>query len=288
MTFSRFVVIAGLSGAGKSQAMKCFEDLGFHCSDNLPPALLGKFVSLARAGGIEDLAVSLDVRTRGAFGEAVAALDDLKNSGAAFELVYFEADDATLLRRYSETRRRHPLETEAGSLSEAIERERRDLLPLRELATRIVDTTEFEPARIKKLVRSEYAGDAANTALPVRVVAFGFKFGLPPDADLVFDVRFLTNPNYVPHLRPLTGSDAPIAKFLEALPETGPFLERLFALVDFVVPRFLSEGRARLTIAIGCTGGRHRSVYVAGRLAEHLQKTDGITVALDRRELAAA
>lgn len=267
--------------------MKSFEDLGFYCLDNLPPALVFDLVTLARAAGIERIALSLDVRVHGPFGEALATLADLRRDGIDFELLFLDANDDAIVRRYSETRRRHPRECQ-GSLSEAIARERDDLAPLRELATHIWDTSHLTQATLKGRVRAAYASDDGRERLTVHVVAFGFKFGLPVDADLVFDVRFFNNPNYVPELKELCGADRAVADFIAALPETQPFLDHLFGLVDFLVPRYIDEGKSRLTIAIGCTGGRHRSVYIASRLAAHLEENDAIAVVRSDRELTPA
>ncbi|GAC1306418.1 MAG: RNase adapter RapZ [Vulcanimicrobiaceae bacterium] len=284
MTFARFVIVTGLSGAGKSQAMKSFEDLGFYCLDNLPPALVPGLVDLCRAAGIERIALSLDVRIRGPFGEALAALGALDERGVAFDLLFLEASDEAIVRRYSETRRRHPREGD-GSLSAAIARERDELAPLRTLATRIWDTSHLTQATLKGRVRAGYAGASSGDRMSVGVVAFGFKFGVPVDADLVFDVRFFVNPNYVPELKALTGADRAVADFIAALPETRPYLEHLFGMIDFLIPRYIAEGKSRLTIAIGCTGGRHRSVYVADRLASHLEHHAAISIVRSDREL---
>lgn len=266
--------------------MKSFEDLGFYCADNLPPALVGQLVTLAHGASIERVALSLDVCVGGPFGDPLSALAELEAQNTAFDLLFLEAGDDVLMRRYSETRRRHPHESGA-TLAAAIAAERERLAPLRARATRVWDTSHLTQTALKARV-AVYAGDARTHALAVNVIAFGFKFGLPLEADLVFDVRFFPNPNYVHDLKPLTGADAPVAAFMEALPEMNPFLERLFSLVDFVLPLYVSEGKARLTIGIGCTGGRHRSVYVAARLVEHLRESGMVPVAQANRELVPA
>ena len=287
MTFKRFVVVAGLSGAGKSQAMKSFEDLGFHCVDNLPPAMLAGFVELARAAGSERIALALDVRTGGAYGDALCALETLRASGVAFELLFLDAGDAAIVRRYSETRRRHPLAAQP-QLLEAIACERRALETLRARADRVWDTSETTIGRLKARVVAAYAPAPTEHALAISLVAFGFKYGLPPEADLVFDVRFLPNPNYVDALRPLTGHDEPVAEYLLRQTEVEDFLEHLFTFVDFLVPRFAGEGKSRLTLAVGCTGGRHRSVYVVDRLAQRLRTRPDVRVEVVDRELTPA
>jgi UPF0042 nucleotide-binding protein len=285
VTFTRFVIVAGLSGAGKSQAMKAFEDLGFYCLDRLPPALCAELVTLAEEASIERLALSLDTRVGGAFGDPLAALEALDRRGVAFDLLFLEATEETLVRRYSETRRRHPRDG-AGNLALAIAAERLELAPLRERATLVLDTSAFTHGALKANIVASYASEPSLHRLAVGVVAFGYKFGVPRDADLVFDVRFLPNPNYVPELKALTGKDAAVARFMEAIPETAAFLARLFAMLDFLLPLYVAEGKSRLTIAIGCTGGRHRSVYIAERVTAHLRDRSGITVASDDRELA--
>ncbi len=287
MTFTRFVVVAGLSGAGISRAMKSFEDLGFYCIDHLPPALASDLVSLARRANIERVALSLDTHVGGPFGNPLDALAALETLGVAFELLYLDASDESLVRRYSETRSRHPC-GDATTLTDAIALERASLAPLRERATLVLDTSAFTHGSLKAHIVAAYANEPSVHRMAVHVVAFGYKFGVPRDADLVFDVRFLPNPNYVPELKALSGVDRPVAEFMEALPETEAFLNRLFDLIDFLIPQYVAEGKSRLTIAIGCTGGRHRSVYIASRLGEHLRNQPGIAVASEHRELASA
>jgi UPF0042 nucleotide-binding protein len=287
VTFSRFVVVTGISGAGKSQAMKCFEDAGFYCVDNLPPALARDLVVLAERASIERIAVSFETRVAGPFGETLGALAVLAERGIACEVLYLDAGDDTLVRRYSETRRRHPHECE-GSLDDSIALERHDLEPIRDRATCVWDTSDFTLAALKAHVLAAFGGDPLATRFAVHVVAFGFKFGIPRDADLLFDVRFFPNPNYVPELKPQTGVDPGVVHFMEALPETAPFLRHLLGTLDFMLPLYVAEGKSRLTIAIGCTGGRHRSVYIADRIVRHLEGREGFAVSLDRRELVPA
>ena len=282
----RFVVVAGSSGAGVSQALKSFEDLGFHTLDNVPPAFSCDIVTLAKRTGIERIALSLDSRTGGAFGTALAALDALDALGIAVELLFLDASNDTLVRRYSETRRRHPSDG-GGSLTAAIARERLALEPLRERACVAWDTTGMTLATLKARIFATYGADLASDRFTVRVVAFGFKHGIPLDADLLFDVRFFPNPYYVPELRDLTGLDPAVADFMEAQPLTDAFLMRLSDFIDFLVPHYRHEGKARLTIAIGCTGGRHRSVYLARRLARHLE-SQGLAVECDLGEAVSA
>ncbi len=286
MSNVRFVVVAGLSGAGKSQAMKSLEDLGYYCIDNLPPALTLDLVELARSARVERLALSLEMRMLGPFGEPLAALARLHDRGVAFELLYLEASDDALIRRYSETRRRHPLDG-SGALHVAIERERSELAALRAAATTVLDTSLLTLGELKARLAEAY-GDTDAPALSARVLTFGYKFGLPLEADLVFDVRFLPNPYYVPELRERSGLDEPVAEYLDAQPAAQGFLRQLESMLEYLIPLYLKEGKTRLTIAFGCTGGRHRSVYVARRIAEFLRRHPSLTVSLEHRELAAA
>ncbi|MBV9646914.1 MAG: RNase adapter RapZ [Candidatus Eremiobacteraeota bacterium] len=287
MSFQRFVIVAGLSGAGKSQAMKSLEDLGFHCIDNMPPKLTIEIVELCEKAGVKRLALALDVRSHGPLGEAGTALAQLDAHGIPYELLFLDASDDALVRRYSETRRRHPFSS-VGALTDAIDAERRAVADLRARADRIWDTSGMNHAMLKARIAAAYAEGPNVPRLDVRLVSFGFKFGVPVDADLVFDVRFFPNPNYVPELRNLTGADEDVRRFLDGLPITQPFFERLFALVDFLIPLYVEEGKSRLTIAVGCTGGQHRSVYVVQRLAEHLRATPDISVSGRHRETHSA
>jgi len=280
----RLVIVTGLSGAGKSQAMKSFEDLGFACLDNLPPVLSAQFVALVERAQIDRAAVSLDVRTLGPFGDALASIEALGASGEKPELLFLDADTETLVRRYSETRRRHPFREGVAHLTDAIAAERAALAPLRERADHIWDTSLMTHGMLKALIESTFAAGANR--LELGIIAFGFKYGVPLDCDLVFDVRFLPNPNYVAELKPLTGNDLSVAQFLEALPDTEEFLKHLFAMIDFLLPRYRSEGKSQLTIGIGCTGGRHRSVYLAHRLERHLHAQSETGVSVEERDLA--
>ena len=280
----RLVIVTGLSGAGKSQAMKSFEDFGFACLDNAPPVLARRFVELGEAAGYANAALALDVRTLGPFGDAVAALDELSAAGTRPEVLFLDAEDETLIRRYSETRRRHPFGENGIGLAEAIAAERASLAALRDRANVVWDTSRLTLGQLKDRIGTTFAGTDARR-LRVALIAFGFKYGLPLDADLLFDVRFLPNPNYVEGLRELTGADEPVAAYLEAVPDTEAFLQRVIPLLDFLIPRYEREGKSQLTIAIGCTGGRHHSVYLGQRLQRHLTETTGALVTFDARDL---
>jgi RNase adapter protein RapZ len=284
MHMRRLVIVTGLSGAGKSQAMKSFEDFGFACLDNVPPVLAPAFVELVRASDRDTAALAFDVRSGGAFGEASTTLEQLLNDGLRPEVLFLDADDETLVRRYSETRRRHPLYGTASTLIEAIAAERASLAGLRDRADFLWDTTNFTQATLKEHIDSTFVANGTRHTRTT-VIAFGFKYGVPLDADWTFDVRFLPNPHYQLELRPLNGNDAEVAAFLETSSDLEPFLDRLFSLVDFVVPRARAEGKSQLTFAIGCTGGRHRSVYVARRLAKHLIEIGEDAPAIEERDL---
>lgn len=283
MSIRRFVIVTGLSGAGKSQALAAFEDLGFYCLDNLPPTLLPQIVSLAAASGYDRLAIAPDVRTSGPFGDLAASVAKTDTNGAPPEILFLDATEETLVRRFSETRRRHPLAGER--LTEAIAAERTALAPLRARAERIWDTSTLTSLELRRRIAQTYAPAPGERALHVSLVSFGYKHGLPLDADIVFDVRFLPNPHYVDELRDLTGNDAAVAEYLDRIPETRTFLQHAETMLDFLIPKYVDEGKSQLTIAIGCTGGRHRSVYLARRLLEHLRDDPRLVVQLVDRDI---
>ncbi len=285
MSLQSFVIVTGLSGAGKSQAMKSFEDLGYYCLDNLPPNLSMALVALVEQGGIHRVAIALDVRTHGPFGDPLVALEGLSEAGFGPELLFLDADDEAIVRRYSETRRRHPFATDADHLTVAIAKERVSLAPLRDRAQHIWDTSRLTHGMLKERIQATFLGVNGELKLRVALLAFGFKYGVPLDADCVFDVRFLPNPHYVAELRPLTGDDAPVAAYLEALPETAIFLEKTLSLLDFLMPHYRKEGKSQLTIAIGCTGGRHRSVFLMRRIAAHLLANPTLAVSTEQRDV---
>jgi len=263
-----FVVITGFSGAGKSQAMACFEDAGYFCVDNLPPEMIGSLSDLLGHEGskVERAAVVSDVRGGEYFDGVVKVLDDLENRDLPFRLLYLEASEAALVNRFKETRRRHPL-AEGGQVSEAIRRERALLEPLRERADVSIDTTDLSAARLRKVVADKMLPHGSIGKLAVTFLTFGFKHGTPRDADLAFDVRFLPNPHYEAELRELTGRDQPVIDYVENSDGIHEFYERLTPLLDYLLPAYEQEGKAHLTIGVGCTGGRHRSVVIAERLA---------------------
>lgn len=260
------MIVTGLSGAGKSQAVKVFEDLGFYILDNLPPALMTTALDVCRRGGHDRVAFVIDARSGALFAEASAALDAL----AAAErphLLFLDASDDVLLRRYSETRHRHPLEGARG-VQPSIEEERRLLVDLRARADKVIDTTHLSVKDLRDTLHSLYG--TGTPAMLVHVVSFGYKYGLPPAADLVFDVRFMENPFYIAELRDRDGRDAPVREYVLRHPATRTFLDHLVPFLRFALPRYEEEKKARLEIAFGCTGGRHRSVVIADEIARRL------------------
>ena len=266
-----FLIISGLSGAGKTRAADVLEDLDFYCVDNMPTALLTKFAELCLAtrGRYERVALVTDVRGQESFTELFAALDELRQMGVAYRILFVEASDATIIKRYKETRRPHPLAAEAGSIQGAVELEKRLLSPMRDAADYILNTTGLTLSMLQNRIRGFFEGQRRRDLL-VSVESFGFKYGIPMDADMVLDVRFLPNPFYVEELRPQTGMDAPVRDYVLGSETAQDFLDRLCGMIDFLLPQYAEEGRYGLTIAVGCTGGRHRSVAVAKALADHL------------------
>jgi RNase adapter protein RapZ len=279
------VIITGLSGAGRTQVSKVLEDLDFFVIDNAPPPLLEKVVELAFGPGssVERLALVADVRGREFFGDIVQTIGELRDTHANVRVVYLEADDDTLVARFEESRRRHPAATAGGGVLAGIRRERELLAELRGLADLVIDTSDLNVHELRDVV-VEQLGDPEHAQLRVKVVSFGFKYGAPRDADLVMDVRFLPNPHWVEELRPFTGRDEPVRRFVLERETTRGFLDRFRDLLDVVVPGYVEEGKRYLTIAIGCTGGRHRSVAIAEEIAAHLTTESGLPVSVEHRD----
>lgn len=277
-----FLIISGMSGAGKSQAADILEDMGYYCVDNMPLALLPRFAELCLAsrGRYDHVALVTDVRERESVDGLLPALDGLWDMGLEYRILYIEADVPTIVRRYKSSRRPHPMQEPGGTIDDAVRREARALEPVRERADYIINTSGLTTAMLQSRIR-ELLG-SADKRFAVTVTAFGYKYGLPLDADLVFDVRFLPNPYYVSELRPLSGLDEGVARFVLDRDETRKFMDRLTALLDFVMPLYAEEGRYTLHIAIGCTGGRHRSVAVADALARRLSEKSGNVTAAFR------
>jgi UPF0042 nucleotide-binding protein len=281
MERSAVFIITGLSGAGKTQALRCFEDMGFFCVDNLIPALLPQFLDVAYPR-CPQLAVVTDTRGGEFFDDLVGVLETVGRRDLPIRVLFLEASDDVLFRRFSETRRRHPL-WGRGTLASSIAAERGLLAEVRALATVVFDTSELTSRQFKeKLIAEFILPDQAASAMQVTVMSFGYKFGTPLDADLVFDVRFLPNPHYDPALRPFTGMDPAVQRFVVSHPVTQEFLARFLDLAEFLVPHYRQEGKTHLAIAIGCTGGRHRSVAIARYLAEYLREQGFAVVELHR------
>lgn len=282
MEQQKFVILTGLSGAGKSLAVKCLEDEGFFCVDNLPPALIPKFAELCASSSVNRLALVIDVRGRSFFPELQEALNQLPGMGFEPKIIFFEASESVLVRRFSETRRRHPL-TGQGGVLQAIQQEVRELAVLRTMASKILDTSHLTPTQLQELLRETLELESTANKIQVHIVSFGFKHGLPPDADLVFDVRFITNPYYVPELRRLTGLDPAVRNFVLERPDAKEFLERLEGLLLFLLPRYQQEGKYQVTLAIGCTGGQHRSTAISEKVARDLRRA-GHMVTIQHRD----
>jgi UPF0042 nucleotide-binding protein len=284
------VVITGYSGAGKSEAIAAFEDGGYFCVDNLPPKMINGLGELFRheGSGVQKAAVVTDVRGGEYFDDLQAVLDDLPGGGLDLKLVFLEADEEALLHRYRETRRRHPL-ARSGRIVDGIREERELLAPLRERADVVIDTTSLTGGALRRRIATELIGrETHENQLALTILTFGFKNGPPSDADLTLDVRFLPNPHYVDELRPLTGLDEPVREYVESGTQAGEFYGRLMPLLDFLLPAYVAEGKQHLTIAVGCTGGRHRSVTVADRIARELGRRDDVKLQLVHRDVELA
>lgn len=279
------VVVSGLSGSGKSTAIRVLEDLGFYCIDNLPAVLIPQFLELCQgmAERLPRVALGVDLRERGFFQNVLSVLDQMRAQGHRVEILFLDSSDEILLRRFSETRRPHPL-AEGGSPIDGIRRERQKLVALRESADRILDTTALTVHELRAELTRAYGRFHEEGSLAVFVVSFGYKFGLPSDADVVLDLRFLPNPFFVDELRPMSGLDAPVASYLNGRKETHEFLERSRALLRFLLPLYQREGKSYLTIALGCTGGRHRSPMIAEEIARVL-RSEGVRVETRHRDL---
>jgi len=280
------VVITGHSGAGKSEAIAAFEDGGYFCVDNLPPRMIGSLGELFRHDGsaVERAAVVSDVRGGDYFDDLLQVLDDLEADGLHPKVLFLEAEEETLVDRYKETRRRHPLAPE-GRIVDGIRAERELLAPLRARADVVMDTSDLTGGVLRRRIAEEMLGRHESGKLALTLLTFGFKNGPPRDADLTLDVRFLPNPHYVDDLRPLTGMDREVRGYVESGTQAGEFYGRLLPLLEFLVPAYVTEGKSHLTIAIGCTGGRHRSVTVADRIRRDLAGRDDVIVRVKHRDV---
>lgn len=285
MNERRMIIITGLSGSGKSAALKAFEDIGYYCVDNLPIALLSGFTEFADdSEEAVRSAIGIDVRDKSFPEQFPALLGHLKAAGKHIELLFLEASDQTLVRRFSETRRPHPLARGVTPLIDGITREREKLLEIKKLADRILDTSDYTVHDLRQIVERQYARPDARRPMVVTLITFGYKFGVPYDIDLLFDLRFLPNPYFVPELKNLTGETPRIQEYVMAGPEAKEFLDRLVNFLDYLLPRYQHEGKSYLTIGFGCTGGRHRSVAIALRIAE-LFRDRGYDVNVKHRDI---
>ena len=284
--FMEFLIVTGLSGAGKSRAVDALEDIGFYCVDNIPPKLIPTFYDLcAKAGNtFSRVAVVTDIRGGDMFSSLFETLDDLKNEDKHYRILFLDANDYVLINRFKETRRKHPLaENNLGSLEQAVKLEREILRPVREKADYIIDTSFLSPAQLKERISNLFLGDSSQ-ALMVHCVSFGFKYGIPTEADLVFDVRFLPNPFYIEELKHLTGLDEPVYSYVMKWEQTKGVVQRLISLIDYMLPLYCDEGKSQLVIAIGCTGGKHRSVALAQLLYDHLLE-NGHRTSVNHRDI---
>jgi UPF0042 nucleotide-binding protein len=264
------VIITGMSGSGKSTAIRALEDAGFFCIDNLPVLLLPKLTELAGSGQIERMALVVDVREGIFLKEAPRVLDEVRRAGHQVEVLFLDSSDDSLIRRFSETRRRHPL-APTGTVADGIAAEREELRDLRELADQVIDSSALNVHDLKRMVQARFSPEPA-TGPSLSVMSFGYRHGVPPQADLVLDVRFLPNPYFVPELKGLTGKNPKVAAYVLDREETQQFLEKVVDLCRFLFPRYQKEGKAYLTVALGCTGGKHRSVAIAAELTRRLQE----------------
>ncbi|MCI1955689.1 MAG: RNase adapter RapZ [Oscillospiraceae bacterium] len=271
-----FLIVTGLSGAGKTRAINALEDIGFFCADNIPPKLIETFYELSQQakGALSHVAVVTDIRGGDMFSSLFETLDTMKKEHKEYKILFLDANDYVLVNRFKETRRKHPLADNClGSLTQAVKLERGVLRPVKERSDYVIDTSYLSPAQLKERISSLFLGDASD-ALKIHCLSFGFKFGLPTEADLVFDVRCLPNPFYVESLKHLTGLDKPVQDYVMKSDETKGFVKRLFDLIDYMIPLYCNEGKSQLVIAIGCTGGHHRSVTLAQLLYDHLLEQD--------------
>ena len=271
MEQNRFVIITGMSGAGKTQVLRTLEDLNYFCVDNLPVMLLPKFTELSRQTPGRNTAMVIDTRGGDAFSSLVEIMDEMHANGFDFEVLFLDADDATLIRRYKETRRRHPMEKGRYSLAESVSLERNLMADVKSRATNIIDTSRYSNTLLKEEIGRLFGDENSAPGMLIVVQSFGFKYGLPLDSDLVLDARFLPNPFYEADLKKLTGNDQPVQDFLNKYPQTYEFIKMECEMLNYLIPKYEKEGKSQLVISIGCTGGQHRSVYIANNIYNYLR-----------------
>lgn len=289
-TMPELVIVSGMSGAGRTEAMHVFEDLGYYCVDNLPPSLIVELVSMSclpNSSGERKIAIVCDARARGFFTTVTSTLEELEKLGISHSVLFLDAEDSKLIARYKSSRRRHPLCADGATISHGIERERSLLREIKAYADHVIDTTNLLPAELRDKIKLLYARGDEREGLSVSVYSFGFKHGNPVDADLVIDVRFLPNPYYDPEMRTMTGLDEKVRNYVLYNSDTETFLKRWEALLDCVMPGYVSEGKQQLSIAVGCTGGQHRSVALAEVTGDYLRRS-GYRVSIAHRDLALA
>lgn len=283
----RLVIITGMSGAGKSTALKMLEDVGYFCVDNLPVPLIPKVADLWKASGTEisKAALGVDIRSGQTFHELHKVLDELDGVKIQYEILYLESEDDVLIKRYKETRRFHPLSGSQGRIEDGIREERKKLQFLKERADYIIDTSHMLTRELKTELNKIFVQNKEYKNLYISVMSFGFKYGIPADADLVFDVRFLPNPYYIDQLRPKTGNDPEVRDYVMSSKTAVTFLEKLTDMVEFLIPNYIQEGKTQLVIAVGCTGGKHRSVTLANALYQALSKHENYGIRIEHRDI---
>lgn len=283
----RLVIITGMSGAGKSTALKMLEDVGYFCVDNLPVPLIPKVADLWKASGTEisKAALGVDIRSGQTFYELHKVLDELDGAKIQYEILYMESEDDVLIKRYKETRRFHPLAGSQGRIEDGIREERKKLQFLKERADYIIDTSHMLTRELKAELNKIFVQNKEYKNLYISVMSFGFKYGIPADADLVFDVRFLPNPYYIDQLRPKTGNDPEVRDYVMSSKTAVTFLEKLTDMVEFLIPNYIQEGKTQLVIAVGCTGGKHRSVTLANALYQALSKHENYGIRIEHRDI---
>ena len=285
----KLIFVTGMSGAGKSTALKMLEDMGFMCVDNMPVQLIGKMVELTVsgstvAGSDSRIAFGVDIRSGAHLPELMKVVQKFRNDDIDCKIIFLDSDDSTLIKRYKETRRRHPL-AKNGRVETGITEERKRMQPIRDGADYIIDTSHLLTRELREELRKIFSGGSDFRSLMVSVLSFGFKYGIPEDADIVMDVRFLPNPYYVPELNQLTGNDKEVRDFVMGYEVSRTFLTKILDLLQFLIPNYIEEGRSQLVIAIGCTGGRHRSVTIANEIAEALDGNDTYGLRLEHRDI---
>ena len=271
----QYTIVTGMSGSGKTKVIRYLEDMGYFCIDNMPPVLIPKFAEMLSSvnGNFNNVALVIDIRVGDMINELLAQINDLKRKGYDCKLLYLDADDETLVKRYKETRRQHPLDNTSGLLA-SIQQERKMLSALYNAADHVIDTSNLSTQDLLQKLKSIYASPDSRHSLEINVMAFGFKYGMPLDADLVFDVRCFPNPFYIDELKHRTGNDKEVQDYVMSFPTSMKFMEKLEDMMSFMIPLYIEEGKVSLSIAIGCTGGKHRSVTMTNKLADYLKSKD--------------